>query len=107
MFACDFCEDKVDKVIGFVCINARTQTQTADHTLKLCFSCFENNLGAEIEIDDAHKINSANSYQNVNCMFCKTVCWKSGNTKNCAIEVNHRWVQYRICNACWKRERDL
>lgn len=48
MHICDFCEEETDRVVGFVVINAYTQTQKADDTLKLCFSCFEENVGLEI-----------------------------------------------------------
>lgn len=107
MYVCDFCEEETDRVIRFVVINAYTQTQKADDTLKLCFSCFEENIGLKILIDDVSKQNSADAFQNVDCVFCKKVeCWASGNTKDCAIEITHRWVQYRICKKCWKKERD-
>lgn len=102
MYVCSFCEEKTNKVVGFVVINENTQTQKADETLKLCFSCFEENTENEIRTDHGAPL------PNITCMFCKkVVCWMlGGNTKECGVEVCHGFVHYRICKDCWKKERD-
>jgi len=37
MYVCDFCEEKTDKLVGFV----PTKKLDEEATIKLCFSCFE------------------------------------------------------------------
>lgn len=91
MYICDFCEEKTELIVEFIeSISPITPGRTV---LKLCFSCFEQNT--EKKITDLERIF---------CMFCGEKCWDHGNTPLCAVEVIHKFVQYRVCKKCWKEQ---
>jgi len=107
MYVCDFCEEKTDLIVGFVNVVPPCVTE-----LKLCFSCYEQNVEKKIlkQIQTFPGVsNSVND--NIHCMYCDAICWsigfngRVGNTPKCAIEVVYLWVQYRICKKCWKEQR--